>query len=657
MKKITNEEWQLLLKQNPSNNDLSGFDTYKTQEFKPEQIDKFIEEWFKCDDDKIQRGEELKAKLREPGKERIRELVTNPLRLSLLCQIFYQDKHGELPETKAGLFDLYAKYFYYWKSTPETQELRDSPELQKELHQGLGKLALEGIKRDARFRLNKSLVVEVMTERLFKLARDVGWLNLVDRDVYAFFHPNFQEYFAALVIDDWHYFLNHVPTNPVKAKYRVFEPQWREVILLWLGRNDINKNQKDDFMNALIKFDDVSGHFEFYSSQARNLARFGLKEFPESVLNEIVEDGYDDNGNKLYTYRFFKVVSYHLKFPGDLLSHHPITYYKLYQWLGISINLNLDYGSNFLDFLLQMDFSELKNYLIYPKTINSDFDNNDKTHVFDKLKILLSDLKDVDILQAFIQKIGLNYSSDTELLYAIINLIPNNRDHLTSFAARESLKQFLMRSNKHDFFSIIIQNLKPYVNQRELDPYGSCLEIIEYCVENMDYAEFYTAWLFPTSHRDASDNIASPNSHLVNIWELQFTKIISQLQPTEKTYPLTLNLKTLQNETDIIEISQEICNQIYLTACPDNPEIPQVNKAPQLKSKIPQIKKHLQTENLALIINNCEPNQEMIKFCNKLTDVLHIAFITEQPLDAPLKGFPNQPNLLNVIQHWINEIG
>ncbi|MDB9307815.1 hypothetical protein PN471_03980 [Aphanizomenon sp. CS-733/32] len=47
----------------------------------------------------------------------------------------------------------------------------------------------------------------------------------------------------------------------------------------------------------------------------------------------------------------------------------------------------------------------------------------------------------------------------------------------------------------------------------------------------------------------------------------------------------------------------------------------------------------------------------MIKFCNKLTDVLQIAFITEQPLDAPLKGFPNQPNLLNVIQHWINEIG
>jgi GTPase SAR1 family protein len=77
-----------------TNNELPGFDTYKTQEFKPEDIDKFIEEWFKCDD-KIQRGEELKAKLREQGKERIRELVTNPLRLSLLCQIFYQNQHSD----------------------------------------------------------------------------------------------------------------------------------------------------------------------------------------------------------------------------------------------------------------------------------------------------------------------------------------------------------------------------------------------------------------------------------------------------------------------------------------------------------------------------------------------------------------------------------
>lgn len=201
---------------------------------------------------------------------------------------------------------------------------------------------------------------------------------------------------------------------------------------------------------------------------------------------------------------------------------------------------------------------------------------------------------------------------------------------------------------KHQSTQIVMYIIDFLKKENEVNNtnYDDNYKILWHCAQNMTYPQFYRAW-----HGEPS---------LIQNLETQFTDThseLTQLQPTEKTYPLTLNLKTLQNETDIIEISQEICNQIYFTACPDNPEIPQVNNAPQLKSKIPQIKKHLQTENLALIINNCEPNQEMIKFCNKLTDVLHIAFITEQPLDAPLKGFPNQPNLLNVIQHWINEIG
>jgi hypothetical protein len=196
-----------------------------------------------------------------------------------------------------------------------------------------------------------------------------------------------------------------------------------------------------------------------------------------------------------------------------------------------------------------------------------------------------------------------------------------------------------------NLYSSIVKKIKKglfrQVNYTD-NPY---FETLWHYAQNMTYPEFYRAW-----HDEPS-----PIQNLEN----QFTdthSLLTQLQPTEKTYPLTLNLKTLQNETDIIGISQEICNQIYFTACPENPEIPQINNAPQLKSKIPQIKKHLQTENLALIINNCEPNQEMIKFCNKLTDVLHSAFITEQPLEAPLKGFPNQSNLLNIIQDWINEI-
>ncbi|MHC5729612.1 MAG: AAA family ATPase, partial [Nostoc sp.] len=130
------------------------------------------------------------------------------------------------------------------------------------MHRALGKLALAGINSDLKFRLKRSLAVGEMGEKLFKLAYDLGWLNQVDRDavndedVYAFFHPNFQEYFAALIIDDWNYFLNHVPNNPEEGIYRIFEPQWKEVMLLWIGRKDIKIEQKESFLSTLIDLSD-----------------------------------------------------------------------------------------------------------------------------------------------------------------------------------------------------------------------------------------------------------------------------------------------------------------------------------------------------------------------------------------------------------------
>jgi predicted NACHT family NTPase len=133
--------------------------------------------------------------------------------------------------------------------------------------------------------------------------------------------------------------------------------------------------------------------------------------------------------------------------------------------------------------------------------------------------------------------------------------------------------------------------------------------------------------------------------------------IAPQLQPTAKTYPITIKAQALEGETDTSAIAQELCNQIYLTASPDELEIPEVSNAPQLKRLIPKIKKQLQKQNLALILDKCEPNQEQVTFCRKLSDVLHIAWITNEPIEPPLKGFlPNQPNLLSAIQSWMDEI-
>jgi HEAT repeat protein len=111
--------------------------------------------------------------------------------------------------------------------------------------------------------------------------------------VYAFFHPTFQEYFAALAMDDWHFFLNHIPENPNQpiANYRVFEPQWREVFLLWLGRDsksNLNK-QKEQLLSTLVNFEDGCGEANLYGCRAELLAAIGIAEFREfSCAEEVV---------------------------------------------------------------------------------------------------------------------------------------------------------------------------------------------------------------------------------------------------------------------------------------------------------------------------------------------------------------------------------
>ncbi|WP_292760100.1 NACHT domain-containing protein [Nostoc sp. NOS(2021)] len=1079
-----------------NNNILPSFDTYKTQEFQPEQVNEFIDKWFKCAES-IQQGEELKAKLIEPGKERIPELVINPLRLSLLCQIFYQNEEGELPETKAEFYEIFTRYFYEWK--PElVPDVINSYQLKKELHQALGKLALAGINSDLKFRLKRSLAVEEMGEKLFKLAYDLGWLNQVDRDavndedVYAFFHPNFQEYFAALIIDDWHYFLNHVPNNPEEGIYRIFEPQWKEVMLLWIGRKNVEKEQKESFLSTLIDLSNDCEFSYFYYEQPDFLGALLIVEFPNfSRSHEIVKNiveysfGYFDANNQrwekspLFIVKRAKEVlnltnASHLVYAllnereillyakeymdknifselssdifwtlnkvdhnndfvinqiihwikeaeywsnddydnpktlpyDEIMTSNPDIINKLSEMLIKSYNSIIDkrrieqikkqikenqvsqqntdhhikYDSSLmpndvdtmleklnaynaeedrLNELVQLDENTLKiaklfntltetltriapnNQNIINLLINifkKEWDNVNFDHDFclklvtsiDKVKANKQELIDflneklldnhfiddyrhcciaeyllkiepenhiaINILNKSLPKIKddkmtlriasalvetntdnheiintlvrllddrkinepqqnirldakslSNFLSDAESIsnflskvtpekvisclakmayqcndarivlddifqnsqyiflrenvaWRILELEPNNQEALIFLLGRyknqdnsaqyfteeafidflreypESINNFinvlrncqdvntskliirLLREVSNENYQLEIvkilkeilnttknegiiyeaisdciaylavkelgtianQNLNAintliniisHTNDNEIKIVGikslskigvgnldvvntlinlmknpnesdnyrlirkSLLQVMQgrlfavavaglkdnfigkdednddysyllwHCAENMSYPDFYRAWY-------------GESSPLQNL-ETQFTdihSILSQLQPTDKTHPLVINLKSLQDETDTSAICQEICNQIYLTAFTENSEIPEVNNAPQLKRIIPQIKKQLQTQNIALIINNCKPNQIIITFCDKLRDVLHIAFITDQPLDPPLKGFPpNQPNLLNAIQSWINE--
>ena len=294
---------------------LNGFQTYRTLWFSEEKVKQFIHDDFHKSDPAL--GIHLQQELNQTGKERIKDLVINPLRLMLLCSIWHL-LDGKLPDTKAELYQHYVEEVYRWKQ----DEFRTTPEERQQLNAKLGELAKEAIdKQENRFCLQNKFIEGVFkNDSLFQLALKVCWLNQVGVDaknplkpVYAFYHPTFQEYFAACAIGDRDYFLpREHKDKPVKDQdnpkqykpYRIFEPQWKEVILLWLGRDEemINK-QKEEFINALVNFEDGCGKWDwenigkgFYEYRAYFLATSGINEFKshpiaKKIVNQLVHLG------------------------------------------------------------------------------------------------------------------------------------------------------------------------------------------------------------------------------------------------------------------------------------------------------------------------------------------------------------------------------
>ncbi|MBD1880319.1 NACHT domain-containing protein [Coleofasciculus sp. FACHB-T130] len=698
-----------------------NFEIYRTLEFSygegktPDRVGEFIAKRFKREPEL---GEQLRQALDELGKERIKDLAKNPLRLTLLCSTWsLWRENGGLPDTKAKLYKGFVEKFYEWKG----KEFFTTLSQQMQLNQVLGELAKLAIDQTAsRFRLKHSLVCQVLghpDQPLYKLAIiQLSWLNNVglaaenpDETVYAFFHPTFQEYFAALAIDDWCSFLTHDKDNPQPLPgnvYRIFEPQWKEVILLWLGRDkrEVADEQKEEFIQALVEFKD--GCSDFYRYQAYFLAAAGIAEFggcrlAETIVAQLVEKGFGYFSIDSQEWRTFpepieeeakaalresdrsKVMSALTNLVHTCQSKYRSSCFtsKWGQKICVSDEICMKAAVILLtifpenpDALSALhklnDTSEdvwvQGQFWLCENNVNKLIELENKRFNW-SINSLQKQARDKNLsLDGFPAFADEEYSIDSadtleENIKVILRKMDAPKDAIALWQNLSNLELLVLKAaSQGKFFSVVITHLKNYLSEPVgVNPFGKeCFKIIWiYYAKHISYPAFYQAWnptyitLFPETTAFASYD-SQQSLNISNLPQLLNTAIANNSSLNDTIHLICINGSKFENPD---KPASEIYAEMVLQGCPERQ-----NGEPETMQAL-KVYCQLKCQGVFLIFDedtSGEPSQgfsqTFLTSLSKFHNVRRICVVSEQPCN--LQTFsPSQPNLVADIVSWILE--
>lgn len=214
-----------------SQKELEGFTDVEVDNFTPEQVDRFVENWFKIVDSGAQASlaPQLQQQLRAAENKTIAELTVTPVLLNLICAVF-RDEQGNLPKKRSQLYEKGIRQLLErLKRMPSDRKL--TIDIKEEF---LAELAVMLFEKNDYFPEEQTLEkficnyfgVERSTARNIMKIFETETGLLIERSAgyWSFSHLTFQEYLVAkwfCKLSELENFVNHITERP-----------WKEIFLL-----------------------------------------------------------------------------------------------------------------------------------------------------------------------------------------------------------------------------------------------------------------------------------------------------------------------------------------------------------------------------------------------------------------------------------------
>ncbi len=213
---------------------LHAFTELEILDFRLQEIEQFIDNWFLNHPREERRGYAPDLKREIKNSLRIQTLAANPLLLALITLVFEEEM--TLPERRSALYKKCVDTLLVrWDASRSIRRARGFRlEYQKQLLQEIAwQMHTQGVRYITaenviaiialflpRLGMDASLAQDVLLE----ISGDMGLLREQADEIYGFFHLTLQEYFASQQVKDSSVLLEHLN-----------DPWWEEVILLYAG--------------------------------------------------------------------------------------------------------------------------------------------------------------------------------------------------------------------------------------------------------------------------------------------------------------------------------------------------------------------------------------------------------------------------------------